>query len=304
MWLAAAAAVTVISLFGIFGGVLVVPIMNNIFYQHMVQFLVALAVGTLAGDALLHLLPHAMMVGLKLSHEELEEFEQAAIWRSFIALMAFVIFFILERLLNVCGEWRQKRKKKNGGEKKVHIIRSGHRASNKAVGENLCKHKYSSYCVKDVIDAETVQALKGVGKEAAMPNPKKPYPLTTLPEGAEEAFRAEESDIMVGPGDNNVGVTAKVAEINEKDGDAAATLPQGKSKNDGNVGTGETASGLDLAVAPDPLTYDTVFVREHETQHHGHSHAHSHLHSKPQNISSVGKPALKISAQKKISKCF
>ncbi len=33
-------------------------------YQFAVQFLIALAVGTLTGDALLHLLPHAIMGGI------------------------------------------------------------------------------------------------------------------------------------------------------------------------------------------------------------------------------------------------
>ena len=50
-------AVTVISLCGLLG-VAIVPLMRRMFYNHLLQFLVALAVGTLTGDALLHLLPH------------------------------------------------------------------------------------------------------------------------------------------------------------------------------------------------------------------------------------------------------
>lgn len=60
IWLAATSSILLISLCGIFG-VIVIPIMQRVFYQHLIQFLIALAVGTLAGDALLHLLPHAFM---------------------------------------------------------------------------------------------------------------------------------------------------------------------------------------------------------------------------------------------------
>ena len=32
------------------------------------------------------------------------------------------------------------------------IDRSGHKASNRVVGERVCKHKYSAYCVDDIDD--------------------------------------------------------------------------------------------------------------------------------------------------------
>ena len=42
----------------------------------------------------------------------------------------------------------------NGGSvdsgKQVRIVRSGHEPSDRVVGETVCKHKYSSYCVSDV----------------------------------------------------------------------------------------------------------------------------------------------------------
>ena len=50
-------AVLIVSLCSVVGA-MVIPFMNTILYQKAVAFLISLAVGTLVGDALLHLLPH------------------------------------------------------------------------------------------------------------------------------------------------------------------------------------------------------------------------------------------------------
>lgn len=57
VWLYAVISVVLVSLCGLLGA-LVIPVMGHACYQQLLQFLVALAVGTLCGDALLHLLPH------------------------------------------------------------------------------------------------------------------------------------------------------------------------------------------------------------------------------------------------------
>lgn len=90
LWLASTAAIIAISLCGVFG-VLVIPIMQKVFYQHLIQFLVALAIGTLAGDALLHLYPHALLADLDksgrlLGHQDEhdhEEFHRESVWKGF-----------------------------------------------------------------------------------------------------------------------------------------------------------------------------------------------------------------------------
>lgn len=48
---------TVISLVGLLS-VAMVPVMQKVFFNQLIQFLVALAIGSLTGDALLHLIPH------------------------------------------------------------------------------------------------------------------------------------------------------------------------------------------------------------------------------------------------------
>jgi zinc transporter 10 len=65
VWLYATLSIVVVSLCGLLA-VAVIPVMQRVFYQQLLQFLVALAVGTLCGDALLHLLPHVS----KLLHTE------------------------------------------------------------------------------------------------------------------------------------------------------------------------------------------------------------------------------------------
>ena len=41
------------------------------------------------------------------------------------------------------------REKKSDG-RKLRVVREGHAVSDKVVGENVCKNKYSSYCANDL----------------------------------------------------------------------------------------------------------------------------------------------------------
>lgn len=64
VWLYSTLSILGVSLCGLLG-VAVIPCMDKRFYSQMLQFLVSLAVGTLTGDALLHLLPHVSKTFLK-----------------------------------------------------------------------------------------------------------------------------------------------------------------------------------------------------------------------------------------------
>lgn len=56
-WVGGFLSITVISLLSLLGVVLI-PLMNTVFFKFLLSFLVALAVGSLSGDAFLHLIPH------------------------------------------------------------------------------------------------------------------------------------------------------------------------------------------------------------------------------------------------------
>ena len=59
-WLGGFISITIISLLSLLGIVLI-PLMGKVFFNFLLSFLVALAVGTLSGDALLHLIPHVSL---------------------------------------------------------------------------------------------------------------------------------------------------------------------------------------------------------------------------------------------------
>jgi hypothetical protein len=310
VWFAALGAILVISLCGIFG-VLVIPIMQKIFYQHLIQFLIALAVGTLAGDALLHLLPHALLAGMN-GHghghgDEGAELHTIAVWKGFVVLAALISFFIFEKVINAVGEWKERRKRRRNrrrissigrGEsvaykgagvekgKHVHIVKSGHAPSDKVVGETVCKHKYSSYCVSDV-DPASNKGCSGVGGGTKCSDQHR---------NGSAVVRAVSSstsstpliDAIAAPGTETElmpkNESGSFAPISEEAEESSVTVLSNSSPD-------KSVKGVNVdngVAAASEMSFETVFIREHEHSHHGHSHAHSHIISKPESVSSVG----------------
>uniref|UniRef100_A0A336MYD4 CSON007517 protein n=1 Tax=Culicoides sonorensis TaxID=179676 RepID=A0A336MYD4_CULSO len=106
-WIYASLSISIISACGLFG-LLIIPIAKSTNYNILLGFLVAIAVGTLLGDSLMHLLPHALVPH---SHDEEESFHDhnrnenhnEPIYVCLCALMAAVFMYSLENLLSLIG---------------------------------------------------------------------------------------------------------------------------------------------------------------------------------------------------------
>ncbi|CAH8554330.1 unnamed protein product [Schistosoma curassoni] len=101
VWIASLISIFVISAVGLLG-VGVVPLVQKVFFNQVIQYLVALAVGTLTGDAMLHLLPHAISSGQDHDHGgELTSSKEENGER--IAIMK-------EKILSLTSEYRAEKK--------------------------------------------------------------------------------------------------------------------------------------------------------------------------------------------------
>ncbi|OQV21774.1 putative Zinc transporter ZIP10 [Hypsibius exemplaris] len=139
-WVYASCSILVLSLVGLLG-ILLVPIVNRVLYNHLLQFLVAMAAGALSGDALMHLLPEAL--GLHshayectqnastlehdhhdhvahnesshsdhLAHEHEhnhDAFKTIVVWRSCVCFAGIYVFFLIERLMGIFREYKRRK---------------------------------------------------------------------------------------------------------------------------------------------------------------------------------------------------
>ncbi|MXQ79869.1 hypothetical protein E5288_WYG007018 [Bos mutus] len=116
-WVGGFIAISVISFLSLLG-VILVPLMNRVFFKFLLSFLVALAVGTLSGDAFLHLLPHVTMEMKKgplfshLSSQNIQEntyFDST--WKGLTALGGLYFMFLVEHVLTLIKQFKDKKKK-------------------------------------------------------------------------------------------------------------------------------------------------------------------------------------------------
>lgn len=112
VWLVALASVALISLLSIIG-LLTVPLMKfSRFYNRCMAGLVALAVGTLVGDAVLHLIPHATnKEETEADGHEGHNHDYEKIYKHLMVVVGIYLFYLFETLMKVY---------RNSKDKKLH----------------------------------------------------------------------------------------------------------------------------------------------------------------------------------------
>lgn len=168
VWLYSTISIFAISACGLLG-VAVIPIMHKTYYNHLLQFLVALAVGTLCGDALLHLMPHALSP-LEDDQGVPQYDHDDGMWKGLAAMTGVVFFYFMEKGLTVIAEFRKRRQKLEDDKlpQRVRVLKddsTDHSKDLKSIQSSssntilkffkkddksdpktkTCKHKYSEY---------------------------------------------------------------------------------------------------------------------------------------------------------------
>ena len=75
--------------------VAIIPLLKGPHQDTVLQVLVSLAVGTLVGDALIHLLPHALLT---------DHGDTGVVWKGFAATITILCFYVMDRVLESLGQ--------------------------------------------------------------------------------------------------------------------------------------------------------------------------------------------------------
>ncbi|KAG8599106.1 hypothetical protein GDO81_002878 [Engystomops pustulosus] len=149
-WICGLISITVISLLSLLG-VILIPFINQGCFKFLLNFFVALAVGTLSGDALLHLLPHsqgghdhgAEGHGHGHGHDHDSDLDPAtskeflveydSVMKGLVALGGIYLLFIVEHCLRMFKHYKERRGRPSRKRKQ--------KADETTVGRKLSDHK-------------------------------------------------------------------------------------------------------------------------------------------------------------------
>lgn len=146
IWVWAFVSITVISLLSLLGVVLV-PILNQACFKFLLTFLVALAVGTLSGDALLHLLPHSLGEhDHSHDHDHGEQKDMGketdlltlfdGVWKGLTALAGIYLLFIIEHCIRMIKHYKDQ-----GGT----FCRTKRKGEDGTIGRKLSDHRLNRH---------------------------------------------------------------------------------------------------------------------------------------------------------------
>lgn len=291
VWVYAIASILGVSLVGLLG-VAVIPCMDKHFYKHVIQFLVALAVGTLAGDALLHLLPHSMMT---FSSEE--EGHSSMTWKGLVAVLGIIFFYATERGLTMIAEWRKSIERQEKPSSRVRVMRDPDSASvnNVATDDKQCKHKYSSYpyCYDEIAmdtkedhyhhhNQQVNSNLKSIQESLS------PAPINNKKNNTYNSYNNSNKNDHIDHNEtaqsllrHNYNISDNYSGMNKEN---SCNNPDNTTLST-NLDEGSVENDKEKKLVREE-TY-TIILREHESTHHGHSHKHGHVHSPPRSLSAV-----------------
>ena len=106
VWLTSLGSICVISVLGLVA-VAAIPLLQGPHQDTLLQLLVSLAIGTLVGDALIHLLPHA------LDSEHGEHGHVLCCWKGFVATMTIIALFVVDQIMESFGHGHDHGRKDN-----------------------------------------------------------------------------------------------------------------------------------------------------------------------------------------------
>ncbi|KAM4561058.1 zinc transporter ZIP10 isoform 1-T3 [Fundulus diaphanus] len=121
VWIWGFVSITIISLLSLLG-VILVPILKQSCFKFLLTFLVALAVGTLSGDALLHLLPHSQGQHDHGQHDAGNSTDLATdfdgVWKGLTALAGIYLLFIIEHCIGMFKHYKDQREPRGENEER------------------------------------------------------------------------------------------------------------------------------------------------------------------------------------------
>ncbi|GFN86366.1 Zinc transporter zip10 [Plakobranchus ocellatus] len=302
VWGFSCVAVLIISLVGLLG-VAVIPIMQKVFYNHLLQFLVALAIGALSGDALLHLLPHSIMGEHQHKHgeadaeEDEERQHRSAAFKGLVALTGILFFFIVERLLTIITVIKRNKRSEKQGKKKRCAKYCDVESNKKSMKAKLSRSRLSDDgCDKTVMLVHPNKEggvvplnpatghCRGPNRGLGVPRPM-PSALRGLADAAHDEFMHQCDDDTSSPngiqkvnGDSNAVLAQQVVPS------AAVTDHPGSDSVDE-----QAVSDRDVEMMEMMAGFSEGGVTHVRPVSSGHSHGshHGHAHSVPTSVAAV-----------------